>query len=461
MNADEHQELRKAISLEIEEIALEIHEMEIYDQQVFIRIMCVLFNFYPKNQLEVLFVNNTIIRNKIDTILQKEVIKNHTYDLNMEAKYIARCFRKRHRVHIDLVEDILYSILISKGLQAYLYFYDEDYKKSMWLSRWCVQFHYFIRKYNIELSGGYDFLDDSERFFSILCSKCVIHCLEDKYRTLTIEQVTNSNIGFNKTLNALMYSIIENTDPELMTHKDSVDKLVLCNIFETLGDIHEKISIFEGSLLNCETKEFIYYDIGIKLEKRHLVEMIRKHILALTLRPIGDPYVINILNKILVGLILHGGFHCEIINIFYYVRKYCSEKYNLNIKESYRSSRYKECLDMVDEILEEWEKLQPHCTPRTIQLPQIIIQNLEKSTTLIYQSITGSSKEHAHDVTMFLSALKAKLKQKFIYKINFEDFNSQLLWETGVEIIKFWELCYIDNVGAFPKEFSSLVHLLC
>ncbi|EDO16631.1 hypothetical protein Kpol_529p11 [Vanderwaltozyma polyspora DSM 70294] len=463
--SDEYEEVRAAFIKEIDDIALSIHEMQKYDQEVFLRTLCLLFNFCPADLLEILFKRDSIIRDKIEVIIGKELLKNLSFDLRMEAKFIAWCFHKNvssqnnnSSNNIGNSDDLIMFILLSKGLQAYFCFYDGNYRKAMWFSKWCVQFLYFIKKYNVNIQEKYEFLSDAERFFAILCAKCVSITFSRKSYHLQLYQVANPKIDENSTLKALTVSILENTDPEIMTHCNARDKLVLCNIFDSLASIQSKLAIFEGSLIQYQSEENMFYEIGIRTSREYTKEMIRKYIISSTLRPTGDPNIIDQLNNILVGLILYGGIHVEIVTVFHNIRNYYCEVFNEDLNILYSHSEYNECLKGIDKIVEEWEKIKSICLPKTIQLPQVLLQNLQNSIIIVDHVLSPTSKERKHEVIQFFKSLKSKLKHKFTDKIFIEDEDSDILWNMGVEMIKYWEECYLDNVGPLPNEVSYTLH---
>lgn len=90
----------------------------------------------------------------------------------------------------------------------------------------------------------------------------------------------------------------------------------LWKMFYSYGILYEKIAI-----KNC-TKFSVATAVLIRYEPVSLSTMITQYILAITYKPQDDPTILQLLDRVIWGIIMHGGIHLETIWYFLRLKNY-------------------------------------------------------------------------------------------------------------------------------------------
>ncbi|CAK7911935.1 hypothetical protein CAAN3_13S01816 [[Candida] anglica] len=93
----------------------------------------------------------------------------------------------------------------------------------------------------------------------------------------------------------------------------------LCQYFLCCGGLYEKLSYIKAVDVNIE-EDPRGGAVWKRLSPVHVEEMVRKYIIAATLKPRDDPSVIFLYQRILWGVLVHGGLHLQVLWFFKFVR---------------------------------------------------------------------------------------------------------------------------------------------
>lgn len=401
-----------------------------------------------------LFGKKATARAQMETIMARELLKYPDLDLQADAKFLAKAIAKSTASsQSSVLTNKMTTLLLNKGINTFFHYFDEDYSRGFAGFRWCLQLIYYVQRFNVAHLVDQDFFEDCERLFSLLCAKCLILDVRTKMDSWSTYQPVCSKLDEQSILQGLLFNIMECTDPSTMTSRDQLDRFILGNFFESLGEIEESISIFSGILTEYEYGS-LSYDLALRVQRCSVNEMIRKYILGMTMKLNGDPAALHCANKILEGLLLFGAVHIDIVCFFHCLKNYyCTKLHFHDLKET---GLTRECVSMVDNIVEEWETIRTDCDSKTIQLPQVLLRTINGAIVMVDEVFEESPHEHKHEISVLLSSMKLRAKQKCFGDARVHTESSRSVRKFGIEWVNFWKNCYLDNNGELPRDLNLL-----
>lgn len=389
-------------------------------------------------------------------MLEEEIFLHPEIDLEVEPKYLVKSLAKKEIYDEKTLESKTYSILLVKALITFLYYFDQEYGSAFFGFRWILQFIHECRKSPSCMNFQFMLTLDYERSLSLLCARALVY---DFNSGRMVKNIAGTEIKVNRLdiLEGLLTNILDCTEPSILGCIDELDCYMLDQLFSVIGEIEEAISILDGSIL-----EFEHYpgnnDFGVRPTRSHVDSMIRKYILASTLKLEGDGSILYCMDKILTGLILYGGIHLEPISFFYNLRLY----YKKMLPDTFVQNNFVEelsnnCLDLVERIIKESKTLRSTTHAFYLQCPQILVKIPSGNIIMVDEVYEESQHEHSHELSMFLSSLKLRAKKKLYGASRVYEEYSQHQWILAVGWIAYWQNCFLDNQGALPAELESLV----
>lgn len=445
----------------VNEADLLAHSFEVamdYQEVLYHGILKLVFGFCPLDLLGSLLgkSNENGSRTQIERLVSKEILKYPELDFEMDTKFLANSLAKTQATNEKTsISHKISLIMVSKGILTFILYFDGQYLESFKGFRWCLQFIYYVHRTVLDTHIIQDLLDDCERMFSLLCARSLIMDFKRNGNPLSGEYTQSSKVGEASILQGLLFNVMDCTDPSMICSKTPMDTFVLSKFFETLGEIEEHISIFNGSLAQY-TYNDQSYDLALRVQRSSVNEMIRKYILAATMALDGDPMAVHCSDKILEGIILYGGIHIDILRFFHVLKSFYYTLHARHIKLYQETVLTRECVSMANNIMEEWDTIESHCDPKETQLPQVLLRTMQGSILMVDEVFEESQNEHRHEISLLLSSIKLKAKRKWHGELHTESNYSNSLRKLGIEWITLWEQSFSDNNGDLPTDMSKM-----
>ncbi|CCF59589.1 hypothetical protein KAFR_0H01790 [Kazachstania africana CBS 2517] len=433
-----------------------------YETLTMLKLFQVLIKGYPNNLLESTFARESRHRRTMLELLFQKHAEYHGLCFELHPKYIYKIL-KEEKSSPKLYDKILF-ILFLKGFQSYLYYIDGQPQEGFISCRWYLQMISYLRK--LKLNKLDIILSETERWFSILCAKCLIYAARMVGPKWFTYESLSSTLDEAGILQGLLYNILTCTEASQMRYENNFDRNLISQFFESIGDIEEGIAIFNGKLsiyteIDDDNEEKnSACNFGTKPDKNAIEEMINKYVIAITFKIEGDPSILRCLEKIIQGLLLYGGIHMEALIFFLSLKEfYCKRvgnEENADAKEScyYGYDFFEECSSLVRTIIEDWQTLQVQYNIATIHLPQILLKSVNGTLILV---------DELKDQINTQNSCNAKLLKKWKAKSNwhhgFPKNITQLRdrcdddeCELGAYWINLWKSCTIEHNGEICSE---------
>lgn len=444
------------LDYELQVIRADFRKASKYSEILYCRVIHLILVCCPHKKMKTIFAKNCDTRVKLEKLMSEEMLNHVELDFQVNSKVMAKALVKSTSTNMNVFAYKIFFFLANKAIMAYLSFFDGDHMQGFTEFKGCLQFIYYIKRYGPEECRIYSFLEDCERIFSILCASCLMDEIENRGEKCLATELAESKLDEASILQGLLYTVADCTDPSMMTTGDIVDGYVLSMFFESLGEIERTISIFKGSLAEYESSPNVH-DLALRPQKGHLNDMIRRYILAVAMKLRGDPAVIRCSYKILEGLMLHGGVHMEVIWFFYCLKNYYEGTVE-KVEQSFDRDLTKECVLMLNLVCEKWEKIREGYSPRTIQMPQLLLRSMFGDFVIVDEVVEESrSLERHHDLSFVLSSIKLKVKHKWFGETQMFQEYSNSMWKIEMEWVNLWKDCYLDNHSELPIEVISLL----
>lgn len=441
---------------EVQTIAAKFRSASKYSERLYRRVVLLILTYCPQECTRTIFGKNCKTRLKMENLMNNEMLKYVELDFHANSKVMAKALVKCTSSSMKVFEYKIFLLLANKGIFAYLSYFDGEYLKSFTEFRECLQFIYYIKQFGPEKCQIYSFLDDCERMFSILCATSLMAEIEGRRNSCVLSRFKDFKLDEVSVLQGLFFTVIDCTDPSLMTAANDLDRYVLGRFFESLGEIERSIAIYRGSLAEYECKPNVN-DLALRVQKDHLGGMIRRYILAMTIKLSDDPAIIRCLYSILEGLVLYGGVHMEVIWFFYSLKVYYEVAMESS-EEFLDKDLTKECVMMLNLVCQKWQQIRKKYKPRTVQLPQILLKSMFGDFVIVDEVFEENNPfEHHHELSVILSSIKLKAKHKWFGEVNAFEAYSDSMWKTGMEWVDFWKDCYLDNHSELPVELLVIL----
>lgn len=452
----EYYNLLEYLDEEIESISKEFQNSWQYSEPLYRRVTKLILILCPEEKMRMIFDKSCYTRLQLEELMNKEMLKYVELDFEINPKFVAKALVKSMTDHRSLFNYKVFLLLANKGILAYLSKFDGDYLKGFIDFRWCLQFIYYIKFLDPLKSEIKDFLEDCERMFAILCAKCLLKEFEERGDEQIISQLETLKLDEAGILQSLLFTVLDCTDPSMMTTGNYLDRYILSIFFESLGEIERFIAIFKGSLAEYEYRPNVNY-LALRVHRGHLNDTIRRYILSTTTKLNDDPAIIRCIHRILECLVLYGGVHMDIILFFYSLRQYYIKALTVTWEPSFDSNLTRECVILLEEICQKWETVKNENNSRVVQLPQVLLKSM-LSEFVIVDEIFDENRplEHHHDLTIMLSSMKLRVKHKWFGETHTSKEYSNSMWQIGMEWVIFWKDCYIDNHDALPPEMIQI-----
>lgn len=452
----EYHSLLEYLDEEIELIAKEFQTSLKYSEPLYRKVTKLILILCPEEKMRMIFDKSCYTRLQLEGLMNKEMLKYVELDFNVNPKVVAKALVKSTADHPNVFCYKVFLLLANKGILAYLANFDGDYLKGFIDFRWCLQFIYYIKRLDPLEGEIKNFLEDCERMFAILCAKCLMKEIEEKGDKQITSQLEILRLDEGSILQSLLFTVIDCTDPSMMTTGNYLDRYILSMFFESLGEIERFIAIFKGSLAEYECMPNVN-DLALRVQREHLNDTIRRYILSMTTKLNGDPAIIRCIHKILECLVLYGGVHMGIIQFFYSLKKYYLGVLSAASELPFDSKLTKECVTLLDKICQEWDNVKTKSNSRLIQSPQILLKSMFGEFVIVDEVFDENRPlEHHHDLSIMLSSMKLKVKHKWFGETHTFKEYSNSMWKIGMEWVVFWKDCYIDNHEELPLEMIQI-----
>lgn len=243
--------------------------------------------------LEIYQLDHKLIRSYIDW----ELAKYPEIDLSMSIKGLLKCLKGVYRTS-NTFASIVNTVVKLKMVLGFLSFLSEDYQDSSVYFIWIITFISTLQRKFPHAIDKTDYLTvQNNRICCIFLTRCI----------------DLGDIVFEEDILNLIASKLANDD--MITNVEFFHNR-LSSFFVSCGYILEQLS-------NTKAKVIVIDNITVKRWDKPLIgEMLRKYVLASTFTPSDDPIIIEIIDRIIWGLLMYGGIHLQTLWFFQTLRNY-------------------------------------------------------------------------------------------------------------------------------------------
>ncbi|ODV78658.1 uncharacterized protein CANTADRAFT_29890, partial [Suhomyces tanzawaensis NRRL Y-17324] len=189
-----------------------------------------------------------------------------------------------------------------KTIRGYINYFKKNYELAIEDFQWVNRFVAGV-KAKLRLAAGNIFLSKSTERVALM------------YTCLSYIQVPSSNeVQLQSTLSRMSY--LDYSFPqEFLSGR-------LGNFFLCCGKVYERLSYTRGSWIKIENENSMQANFAFKYDSDAIIEMVRKYILVTTSSLPDDPIVLQAYDRILWGILLHGGLHLNCLWFFITLKNY-------------------------------------------------------------------------------------------------------------------------------------------
>ncbi|CAH6719775.1 hypothetical protein CLIB1444_02S16226 [[Candida] jaroonii] len=243
--------------------------------------------------LEIYQLDHKLVKSYIDW----EISKYPEIDLTMTIKGLIKCLKGVCKTP-NTFASIVNTVIKMKLALGFLAFLTEDYQDSSTYFIWLITFISTVqRKFPSYIDKTEYLTIQNKRTCCIFLTRCIEH----------------GDILFEEDIFNLLASKLVNDD--IITSVEFSNNR-LSSFFISCGYVLERLSNSKAKVLDLD-------DITVKRWDKCLIgEMLRKYVLASTFTPSDDPLIIEIIDRVIWGLLLYGGIHLQTLWFFQNLRNY-------------------------------------------------------------------------------------------------------------------------------------------
>lgn len=399
------------------------------------------------------------LKNKEDMInefINFEIDRHPEIDYSIDPKTLAK---QLHRWNYKSSSRTLMSLcgLIIKHqvVLGFLKYLNEQYKEATNIFKWILNFFAALNKKFKFFTNKNEYLSSvTKRVISILFCQCY-------------------NIGeldcSEQELGCILSTLVAIDDINITTEYLSGR---LSAYFISCGFIYERLSVITGTNVMVENDQQIVITTCYRYDKSYLGELIRKYLIAATLKAHDDPSFIILYDRFIWGMLLYGGIHLKTFWFFVQLRNYFIIEYdygplNLSKEQKYKTfaddnlmQTYINGWEVVYKIHALWDSLHEEekenvwdiNNGNTFLIPQIF-DNVDK--LVLVDLFYDENSSYNGKRFVFISDYQIKHKLKGHIKLPGNIIQEHL--EFSKELIYLWSDSFIRYHGKMPDFILKLV----
>lgn len=405
-----------------------------------------------------LYVYDSVIQNEhlLLRYINDEIDKHPEISYDVDPKSLVKQLLRWNRKNSNKTLYSLCAMIIKHNITlGFISYVKCDYLNASSTFKWTLKFMTHLKK-------SINFLSNSNEYLSSSTEKIV---------TLYLCQCCNlsSEDCSNNVLSALLCTLVSIEDMNITTEYLCGR---LCVYFISCGFIFERMAINEKTIIKIQNDQECTLAICERYNREHLREMIRKYIIASTLKAHDDPTTLYIYDRILWGLLLYGGIHLKCFWFFNLFRNHLVVENGygplvVNALDRYfifgdeePLSRYENGWEVVNKICDIWNNLGEEDQSFAWNLDNgssfLIPQAFHNENRLILADLfydEGSS--YVSKLFMFVSNFQIKPTLKGHIKIPTKIIQENI--EFSKELVYIWSDSYMKYHGNVPDSISSFI----
>lgn len=249
-------------------------------------------NLFGPSYLYAPILGNT---NKYMQYIEAKFQKFPEIDLSIELKPLTKMLSKIGHNSNNFLTDLIIKL---RYIAAYLELLKGNYYEASYHYLWVLNFIEILKRKLPKFWNKTEYFSVStQRNCVILLTQCIEFGKID-YSVSTLENLVVKSSDY-----------ITNVTAEFFYNR-------LWKMFYSYGILYEKIA-----RKNC-TRFCISNSVLTRYEPLALETMVSQYILAMTYKPQDDPSILQLMNRIIWGLMMHGGIHLETIWYFLKLKNY-------------------------------------------------------------------------------------------------------------------------------------------
>ncbi|KAK6457016.1 uncharacterized protein RJT20DRAFT_127144 [Scheffersomyces xylosifermentans] len=386
---------------------------------------------------------------KLERFMGGEICKHPEIDYEMDPKKLARKF-KAWGIRQDCGIRTLCCLLIKhKVVWGHIEYYKKNYAGAIVHFTWVFKLLKRLERRLLMVVSSTGCLS-VETKQTVLLYICHSYCCDEYYSHFKLPYIITQMVS-------------ENTIP-------GNQHGLLSKFFTFCGYTYEKLAFYEAQSVNIEAEGIT--TTGLKLKQVHLTEMIRKYILAASTRLSDDPSVIWIYDRIIWGILMHGGVHLRTLWFFIVLRNYFFIEFDFGCFQlsSFHDYRQFEDEKILDRYENGWE-LVDRCKDLCNDLNRVSNQNVwdasAGNTYLIPQIYEQDNKfillsdfyDDTLDIKSFVYTSRTSIKPKIkscLKKVTGSPKTYHDNIKVSKEFITLWCESYYETHGNIPSIIEDL-----
>lgn len=392
----------------------------------------------------------------VNEFINYEIDRHPEIDYSIDPKTLAKqLHRWNHRSSSRTLMSLCGLIIKHQVILGFLKYLNEKYQEANNIFRWVLNFFAALDKKFKFFTNKNEYLSSvTKRVVSILLCQCYnlgkLDCNEQE-------------------LGCILSTLVAIDDINITTEYLSGR---LSSYFISCGFIYEKLSIIESTKIKVENDEQILIASCSRYSKAYLGELMRKYLIAATLKAHDDPSSIILYDRFIWGMLLYGGIHLKTFWFFIQLRNYfiIENDYgplNISEEQNYKSfasddliQNYTNGWEIVYKINALWDSLNDEekgnvwdiNNGNTFLIPQIF-DNLDK--LILVDLFYDENSSYDGKLFVFISDYQIKHKLKGHIKLPGKIIQEHL--EFSKELIYLWSDSFIRYHGIMPDFILKLI----
>lgn len=400
--------------------------------------------------------NQSLIKDYIDSEISSYLEVDYSADPKQVVKLLYEQINKTSSRTLMSLCGIIVKHQIILGFLAFL---NEDYVSSVTKFNWVLSFF-------SQLDKKFKFFTNKNEYLSAVTRRIVYLLLVQSYMLGGID-ISDDELAKVLTISVSVDEI--NLNFEYLSGR-------LSTYFLCCGYIYECLAISNKTKIIVENETSTPVDTCTRYNKEYLGEMLRKYIIASTLKATDDSSTLVIYDKIIWGLLLYGGIHLKTFWFFAYLRYAFTIEFDygpisLNESDRYVIFKNNEILDqyengweVVSRIFDLWEGLKEHEKENVwddtnggcLLIPQVF--DRQNKLTLVDIFYDESSSYNAKSF-LYLSDYQIRHKLKGHIKLSNKVVREHILFSR--ELANLWIESFTTYQGRLPDFAKDFKDDLC
>jgi hypothetical protein len=392
----------------------------------------------------------------INEFINFEIDRHPEIDYSIDPKTLAKqLHRWNHKSSSRTLMSLCGLIIKHQVVSGFLKYLNEKYQEAIHIFKWILNFFAALDKKFKFFTNKNEYLSSvTKRVISILFCQCY-------------------NLGklecSQQELGCMLSTLVAVDDINITTEYLSGR---LSAYFISCGFIYERLSKIECTNIKVENNDQIVMTTCSRYSKSYLGELMRKYLIAATLKAHDDPSSIVLYDRLIWGMLLYGGIHLKTFWFFIQLRNYFTIEYdygplNLSEHEKYKFfatdnliQNYTNGWAIVYKIHALWDSLNDEekenvwdiNNGNTFLIPQIF-DDLNK--LILVDLFYDENSSYNGKRFIFISEYQIKHKLKGHIKLPGNIIQEHL--EFSKELIYLWSDSFIRYHGSMPDFILKLV----